>query len=115
MSKHYRFEKADSLCEHFNNFIHTLKKEREQDKSKENYPWLDPSDERKYITDKQILEKYIDLDKSRLTEKEKKEVMGMLYKYKEAFNRYMSQYRNRDRCDGQIPILYQALPCQRGR
>ena len=32
-------------------------------KAKENYPWLDPSDERKYMTDKEILEKYIDLDK----------------------------------------------------
>ena len=38
---------------------------------KENYPWLDPSDERKYMTDKEILDKYIDLDKSCLTEEEK--------------------------------------------
>ena len=63
-----------------------MKKEREQEKSEENYPWLDPCDERKYMTDKQILEKYIDLDKSCLTEKEKKEVMDMLYNYKEAFS-----------------------------
>ena len=35
------------------------------------------------MTDKEILDKYIDLDKSCLTEKEKKEVMDMLYK--EAF------------------------------
>ena len=32
-----------------------------------------------------MLEKYIDLDKSCLMRKEKKEVMDMLYKYKEAF------------------------------
>ena len=38
------------------------------------------------MTDKGILEKYIKLHKSCLTEKEKKEVMDMLYKYKEAFN-----------------------------
>ena len=38
------------------------------------------------MTDKEILDKYIDLDKSCLTEKEKKEVMDMLYKYKEAFS-----------------------------
>ena len=37
--------------------MNTLKKEREQEKSKENYPWLDASNERKYMTDKQILEK----------------------------------------------------------
>ena len=54
--------------------------------TKEYYPWLDPSNERTYMTDKEILEKYIDLDKSCLMEKEKKEVMDMLYKYKEAFS-----------------------------
>ena len=86
LSKYYRFEKTNTLCEKFNNFINTLKKEREQEKSQENYPWLDPSNERKYMTDKQILEKYIDLDKSCPTEKEKKEVMDILYKYKEAFS-----------------------------
>ena len=47
---------------------------------KEKYPWLDPSDERKYMTDKEILEKYIDLESSCLTDKEKREVMDMLYK-----------------------------------
>ena len=86
LSKYYKFKRADTLCEHFNKFINTLKKEREQEESKENYPWLDPSDERKYMTDKEIMDKYIDLDKSCLMEKEKKEVMDMLYKYKEAFS-----------------------------
>ena len=38
------------------------------------------------MTDRDILEKYMALDKSCLTEKEKKEVMDMLYKYKEAFS-----------------------------
>ena len=37
------------------------------------------------MTDKEILDKYIDLDKSCLTESEKKEVRDMIYKYKEAF------------------------------
>ena len=52
----------------------------------QNYPWLYPSDERKYMTDKEILDKYIDLDKSCLMKKEKKEVMDVLYRYKEAFS-----------------------------
>ena len=86
LSKYYKFERADALCEHFNKFINALKKEREQEESKENCPWLDPNDERKYMTDKEILDKYIDLDKSCLTEEEKKEVINMLYKYKEAFS-----------------------------
>ena len=63
-----------------------LKKEREQTEQKESCPWLDSSDERKYMTDGEILDKYIDLDSSCLTKGEKKEVMGMLYKYKEAFS-----------------------------
>ena len=37
------------------------------------------------MTDKEILDKYIDLETSCLTEKEKKEVMAM-YKYKKAFS-----------------------------
>ena len=78
LSKYYRFERADTLCEYFNKFINTLKKEREQKRPEENYPWLDPNDERKYMTDQEILDKYKDLEKSCLTEKEKKEVMEML-------------------------------------
>ena len=45
LSIYYRFERAEKLCEDFNNFINTLKKEREKNLPKENYPWLDPSDE----------------------------------------------------------------------
>ena len=47
LSKYYRLERADTLCEHLNKFINTLKKEREQKEPEESYPWLDPSDERK--------------------------------------------------------------------
>ena len=32
------------------------------------------------------MDKYIDLERSRLTEKEKKQALEMLYKYKEAFS-----------------------------
>ena len=63
-----------------------MKREREQKEHEERYPWLDPSDERKYMTDQEILDKYIDLEKSCLTEKEKKEVMEMLHKYKDVFS-----------------------------
>ena len=38
------------------------------------------------MTDREILEKYINLDNTCLTEREKKEVRDMLYKYKEAFS-----------------------------
>ena len=53
---------------------------------KEKYPWLDPNDERKYMSDRERLEKYVNLENSCLTDKEKNQVMDMLYKYKEVFN-----------------------------
>ena len=43
--------------------------------SKERYPWLDDADERKHMTDKEILDKYINLKDSCLEEKERKQVM----------------------------------------
>ena len=38
------------------------------------------------MTDKEILDKYINIDSSCLIQEEKKEAMDMLYKYKEAFS-----------------------------
>ena len=85
LSKYYRFGSADTLCDQFNRFINTSKKERKE-KLQEKYPWLDSSDERKYMSDREILDKYIDLDKSCLTDEEKKQVMDMLYKDKDTFS-----------------------------
>ena len=50
VSKYYHSEPADALCEQFNKFVNTLKKEKGQ--SKEKYPWLDKNDERKHMTDR---------------------------------------------------------------
>ena len=58
----------------------------EEISEKEKYPWLEDSDERKYMTNREILDKYIDLDKSCLTDSEKTEVRDMVYKYKDAFS-----------------------------
>ena len=38
LSRYYRFEKAAKLCEYFNRFVNTLKKEREQRLPDEKYP-----------------------------------------------------------------------------
>ena len=62
-----------------------LRKE-ESLKGTEKYLWLDDSDERKYMTDKEVLEKYINLDNSCLNKREKKEVRSLLFKYKDAFS-----------------------------
>ena len=57
LSKYYRFENAETLCEYFNKLVNTLKKEREQKSPADKYSWLGPDDERKHMTDRQILEK----------------------------------------------------------
>ena len=86
LSRYYKFEKAEKLCEYFNKFMNTLKKEREQKSLEDKYPWLDPGDEQRHMTVKEILDKHINLDNSCLNIEEKKEVMDMLYRYKEAFS-----------------------------
>ena len=62
-----------------------MRKEQKLD-TEEKFPWLDNSDERKYMSDKEILRKYINLDNTCLMEDEKEVVMNMLFKYKEAFS-----------------------------
>ena len=39
-----------------------------------------------YMTDREILKKYINLDNSCLTKAEKKEVRELIYEYKDAFS-----------------------------
>ena len=63
-----------------------LKEDREQTTSVDKYPWLSPDDERRNMTDREILEKYIDLGTSCLNKEERLKVMDMLCKYKEAFS-----------------------------
>ena len=86
LSKYYRFEEASKLCKYFNKIVDTLKKDREQTSLVDKYPWLSPDDKRRNMTDREILEKYIDLGASCLSKEERLKVMDMLYKYKEAFS-----------------------------
>ena len=57
MSKCYHFESADRLCEEFNTLVNELKKDKKI-LAQEKYPSLENSDERKYMTDREILDKY---------------------------------------------------------
>ena len=86
LSKCYHFESVEKLCEEFNAIINERKKEEEKQIEKDKYPWLDDSDERKYMTDREILEKHINLDTSCLTESEKTQVRNMIYEYRVAFS-----------------------------
>ena len=64
------FESVERLCKGFNTIVNERKGE-DKEVEKDKYPWLDVSDERKYMTDREILEKHINLDYSCLTESEK--------------------------------------------
>ena len=59
---------------------------KEEEKSKGKFPWLDDTDERKHMTDREILDKYINLDNSCLTKAEKEQVRDLLYQYNDAFS-----------------------------
>ena len=85
LSRYYIFEKAENLCKYFNKCVNTLKKEREQKSPRDDYPWLDP-DDRRHMTDREILEKNVNLDNLCLSKEEKIRVTDMLFKYKEAFS-----------------------------
>ena len=83
----YHFESESKVCDQFNRLINTLKREEEEGTcNTDEYPWLDDSDDRKHMTDKEILDKYIDLDSSCLTNWEKQKLRNLIYDYKDAFS-----------------------------
>ena len=84
LGRHYHFELADDVCNQYNRFINLMRKEEENSEGK--FPWLEDTNERKYMMDREILEKYVNLDNSCLTKIEKMQVRDLLYKYKEAFS-----------------------------
>ena len=50
------------------------------------YPWLDSDDPRKFMSDEEILDKYIDLSSSDLNDEEKDTLMNIVKSHKEAFS-----------------------------
>ena len=50
------------------------------------YPWLDKNDPRRNMTDRECLERFIDLSDFDITKTEKKNLYKLLYKYKKAFS-----------------------------
>ena len=85
LSCKYHFESANTVCDQFNRLINTLRKE-EETSGTDKYPWLDDSNETKYMTDREILDKYIDLESSCLTKWEKQKLRNLIYEYKDAFS-----------------------------
>ena len=84
LGRHYHFKLADDVCNQYNKFINLMRKEEENSKGK--FLWLEDTDERKYMIDREILDKYGNLDNSCLTKIEKMQVRDLLYKYKDAFS-----------------------------
>ena len=84
LSRHYHFELANDVCDQYNRLVNLMRKEEEKSEGK--FPWLDNTDERKYMTDREILDKYVNLDNSCLTKVEKEQVRDLLYQYKDAFS-----------------------------
>ena len=84
LGRHYHFKLADDVCNQHNRFVNLMRKEEENSEGK--FPWLEDSNERKYMTDREILDKYVNLDNSCLTKIEKMQVKDLLYKYKDTFS-----------------------------
>ena len=84
LGRHYHFELADNVCNQYNRFVNRMRKEEENSEGK--FPWLEDTNERKYMMDREILDKYVNLDNSCLTKIEKTQVRDLLYKYKDSFS-----------------------------
>ena len=84
LGRHYHFELADDISDQYNRFVNLMRKEEENLEGK--FPWLEDTDKRKQMTDREILDKYINLDNSCLTKTEKTQVRDLLYKYKDMFS-----------------------------
>ena len=72
LSRHYQFKLANDVCDQYNRLINLMRKEEENSEGK--FPWLDNTDKRKHMTDREILDKYVNLDNSCLTKAEKEQV-----------------------------------------
>ena len=70
--------------------VSTFKGMKESMKSNKNtedpYPWLEQDDERRYMSDEEILRKFIDLSESNLNETGKEELLQLILRYKKAFS-----------------------------
>ena len=75
LSRYDKFESAEEMCTQFNNMINTFKKDQSLDMG-EKYPLLDDSNKRKYISDREILEKIYKFRQYMLNRKRKEGSYG---------------------------------------
>ena len=88
---HKLIEDHNEVCEVINtrltNRDEEEKKIRDSNSTKEDpYPWLDADNPRRMLTDYEIIRKYVNLEESDLTLKEKKTLIQVIMNYKKAFS-----------------------------
>ena len=69
LGRHHHFKLADDICNQYNRFVNLMRKEEANSEGK--FPWLEDTNERKYMMDREILDKYVNLENSCLTKIEK--------------------------------------------
>ncbi len=79
-------EMQEILMESMESWMKVFDKNEDEIDPDDPYCWLSDSDIRKKMTDNEILDKFVNLDKSILTEEEKKDFQKILYKHKKAFS-----------------------------
>ena len=74
------------LTESMESWIKMNDQNKDDEDPNDPYPWLSETDIRKKMTDNEILDKFMNLDKSILTEEEKEDFGKILYKHRKAFS-----------------------------
>ena len=87
--KDYQFKSLQNLTYHLNRMIDVANVTNRRPRGahpKDPYPWLEPNDPCRSLTDEQILDKTIDLLASCLSSMEKRRLMALLKRHKKAFS-----------------------------
>ena len=64
LGRHDHFKLADYICNQYNRLVNLMRKEEENSKGK--FPWLEDTDGRKHMMDREILDKYVNLVQTHL-------------------------------------------------
>ena len=87
--KDYQFKSLQNLDYEFNkmiDFVNDENRSRASPSKTDPFPWLEPDDPRRYLSDEEILDRTVDLSNSCLNSREKKRLMAMIKSYKRAFS-----------------------------
>ena len=90
LSPKYKFESLYRLCDQYNECVNKAntvhRKQLARQEHSDPYPWLDKDDDRRHMSDAEILESAIDLTKSKLSHSQKHTLIGLTKRYRKAFS-----------------------------